>query len=198
MRVALLDYGIGNLHSLAQAFEDGGAHVAIESDASQALRADALVLPGVGAFGAAVERLAPAAAELRAALIAGHPCLGVCLGMQLLFEESEEGGGPGLGLLPGKVRRLRSSLTPHMGWNDVESNGDVLFQHVPPLTAYFANSYAAHPANVDDVIAWTEYDGERFPSAVRRGRTWGVQFHPEKSGPGGLQLIHNFIETVRA
>ena len=231
--IALFDYGAGNLHSLAKALEAAGARVRIEPDPLRVLAADALVLPGVGAFGAAAERLAPAAAEIRRALEDGFPCLGVCLGMQLLFEWSEEGDGRGLGILPGHVRRLRASRVPHMGWNAVhpasapppgggggaadalprhpgegegvageavgagESRGagmpDPLLAGLDDLVAYYANSFVAEPADPGAVIAWTVYEGHRFPAAVRRGRTWGVQFHPEKSGAPGLRLIRNFV-----
>jgi imidazole glycerol-phosphate synthase subunit HisH len=119
--------------------------------------------------------------------------------MQLLFESSEEGLGMGLGVLPGCVRRLRARRVPHMGWNQVGPlQRDPLFDGITPLSAYFANSYVAEPADESDVIAWTEYDGDRFASAIRRNRTWGVQFHPEKSGQSGVQLIRNFLNHARA
>jgi glutamine amidotransferase len=193
--IALCDYGAGNLHSLAKALEAAGARVRIEPDPLRVLDADALVLPGVGAFGAAARRLAPAAAEIRRALEDGFPCLGVCLGMQLLFEWSEEGDGRGLGVLPGHVRRLRAGRVPHMGWNGVRSARmpDPLLAGLGDLVAYYANSFVVEPADPGAVIAWTVYERHRFPAAVRRGRTWGVQFHPEKSGAPGLRLIRNFV-----
>jgi glutamine amidotransferase len=221
--VALFDYGAGNLHSLAKALEAAGARVRIEPDPLRVLDADALVLPGVGAFGAAAERLAPAAAEIRRALEDGFPCLGVCLGMQLLLEASDEGAGRGIGLLAGRVRRLRAQRVPHMGWNGVhpasarplgQGEGaaapvppdpgggegddgarevDPLFSGLRDLVAYYANSFVVEPADPGAVIAWTVYEQDRFPAAVRRGRTWGVQFHPEKSGAPGLRLIRNFV-----
>jgi len=197
VKVALFDYGTGNLHSLAQAFQCEGAQIAIESDPVQALSADALVLPGVGAFGAAASRLASYAPALREALAAGHPCLGICLGMQLLFESSEEGEGAGLAVLPGRVRKLASKRVPHMGWNDVAIKRDDVFSGMDPFLAYFANSYIAEPAHADDIIAWTDYEQEHFASAVRRERTWGVQFHPEKSGKVGLKVIRNFLDAAR-
>lgn len=196
MRVALFDYGTGNLHSLGKALERGGGEVLIEADPLRALDADALVLPGVGAFGAAAAQLAPHAAQLRAALNDGLPCLGVCLGMQLLLESSEEGLGPGLGVISGRVRRLHARRIPHVGWNTAEPNEDPLFGGLENLAVYYANSFAADPADLADVIAWTEYDGDRFPAALRRGRTWGVQFHPEKSGAAGLALIANFLRQA--
>jgi glutamine amidotransferase len=198
MRIALFDYGTGNLHSLAKALAGGGNQVHIESDLAAVRQADALVLPGVGAFGAAATRVAPYVDGLRAALAAGLPCLGICIGMQLLFESSEEGAGAGIGFLPGRVRRLRVPRVPHMGWNAVETTMDPLFGDSSELIAYFANSYVAEPSEESCEIGWTEYAGDRFPSAVRKGRTWGVQFHPEKSADAGLALLRNFlVEAAR-
>jgi imidazole glycerol-phosphate synthase subunit HisH len=196
MKVAIFDYGSGNLHSLAKAFENAGADVAIEGDPSQALSANALVLPGVGSFGAAAARLAAFAPSIRAALASGHPCLGICLGMQLLFETSEEGDGAGVAAMRGRVRKLGARRTPHMGWNDVESSDDALFRDMNPFLAYYANSFVAEPSDESVVIGWTEYERERFPAAVHRDRTWGVQFHPEKSGEAGLQVISNFLRAA--
>lgn len=199
MRVAVLDYGVGNLHSLARAFEMGGARVSIDDSLRAALAADALVLPGVGAFGAAADRLASHADELRDALRGGLPCLGICLGMQLLFDSSEEGGGPGIGLIAGRVRGLSGSRVPHMGWNVVtvpDGRADPLLDGLHEPVVYYANSFVADPADPACVTAWTEYGGERFPAVVRDGATCGVQFHPEKSGPAGLRIIRNFLDEV--
>ncbi|MBX6362679.1 MAG: imidazole glycerol phosphate synthase subunit HisH [Gemmatimonadetes bacterium] len=197
MIVGLVDYGVGNLHSLVKALELGGARVRVETNPRLALAADALVLPGVGAFGPAATRLAAAASELRDALRAGFPALGICLGMQLLFEGSEESPGEGLGIFPGQVRRLRTRRVPHMGWNWVSARPDPLFAHRPLLSAYYANSYIAVPEEPGDVVATSDYDGVSFPAAVRRARTWGVQFHPEKSGLAGLDVIRAFLAQVR-
>src|SRR5262249_24077341 len=153
-----------------------------------ALATDLLVLPGVGAFGAAAARLAPARDAMRAALLGGLPCLGVCLGMQLLFERSEESDGAGLGIIAGRVRRLRSARVPQMGWKEIESR-DALFAGATLECAYFANGYVGEPLDAATVIAWTEHDGDRFPAAVRLGNVLGVQFHPEKSSAPGLALI---------
>lgn len=197
MKVAIFDYGTGNLHSLAKAFENAGAQVSIESEPAQALKGDALVLPGVGAFGAAASRLATYAPAIRASLASGHPCFGVCLGMQLLFEMSEEGEGAGVATLRGRVRKLNARRVPQMGWNDVLSSSDPLFKGMDPFLAYYANSFVTEPSDSSAVIAWSEYEKERFPAAVRRDRTWGVQFHPEKSGRAGLQVIENFLSAAR-
>jgi len=197
VKIVVFDSRVGNLHSLAKALEAGGATVRIEPDPARLLDGDALVLPGVGSFGAAAARLAPAAADLRAALLDGFPALGICLGMQLLTEASDEGPGAGLGVVPGRVRRLRAPRVPHMGWNAVDAGADPLFDGTTPLVAYYANSYVVEPADPRSVIAWTEYEGERFPAAVRARNAWGVQFHPEKSGAPGLRLIRNFLEAAR-
>lgn len=197
MKVALFDYGAGNLHSLRKAIEAGGAQVETVTDWDRARAADALILPGVGAFGAAVAALGSAGPRVREALASGYPCLGICLGMQLLFEASDEAPGEGIGLIPGRVRRLRSRIVPHMGWNEVETSDDPLFSGVPPLLAYYANSFVCEPEDAACAIAWTEYGGERFPAAVRAGSTWGVQFHPEKSSASGLRIVRNFLDEVR-
>jgi glutamine amidotransferase len=197
LNIAIYDYGTGNLHSLAKAFEDAGAHVKVEAELVTALQFEALVLPGVGAFGAAASKLSLFAPSLRAALASGHPCFGICLGMQLLFEASEEGEGAGLAAFRGNVRKLKARRVPHMGWNDVEiSGGDPLFNDIDTMLAYYANSYVADAMDEANVLAWTQYEEERFPAAVRRDKTWGVQFHPEKSGEAGLQIIRNFLAAA--
>lgn len=194
LSVALLDYGAGNLHSLGKALERGGARVTVTSDWDRALAADALVLPGVGAFSSAVEALPRDRERVREALDRGLPCLGICLGMQLFFDGSDEGEGEGIGLIPGRVRRLDAPVVPHMGWNDVEDRGDPLFAgEAHAMAGYYAHSYRCDPEAPAAVIAWTEYAGVRIPAAVRRGRSWGVQFHPEKSSRPGLRLLANFL-----
>lgn len=198
IRVALLDYGAGNLHSLAKGLEAGGARVTVTTEWDEALARDALVLPGVGSFGAAVRALEGHEERVRAALEDGLPCLGICLGMQLLFPDSEEGEGSGIGLIPGRVRRLRTRTVPQMGWNDVDtSEADPLFSGLERFIAYYANSFVCESDDTDAVIARSEYEGEEFAAAVRRGRTWGVQFHPEKSSTPGLALLRNFLQEVR-
>jgi glutamine amidotransferase len=197
MRVAMLDYGAGNLHSLGKALARAGASVDVTSSWSALLDADALVLPGVGAFGAAIRSLPDDPTPVRNALEGGLPCLGVCLGMQLLFEGSDEGPGRGIGLIRGRVTRLEAPVVPQMGWNDVQTSSDPLFEGVNPLVAYYANSYVCEPASGSHVIAWSHYGGRRFAAAVRKQNTWGVQFHPEKSSSAGLRIIRNFVEAAR-
>jgi glutamine amidotransferase len=196
MNVTVLDYGTGNLHSLKKAVEAGGAGVTVTGSLRQALRGDAMILPGVGSFSAAVRVLAEGNAVVRTALEEGMPCLGICLGMQLLFEGSEEGEGKGIGVLPGGVRRLRGPKVPQMGWNDVNLGSDPLFEGVRSLVAYYANSYVCHPTDPGMILATSEYGGNVFPAAVRHGHCWGIQFHPEKSSDPGLRIIRNFLQEA--
>lgn len=199
MTVTLFDYGAGNLHSLAKALEAAGARVRVEADARALAEAEAVVLPGVGAFGAAAERLAPGADALRASLEAGQPCLGICLGMQLLFESSEEGDGAGLGVMPGTVRRLRTRRVPHMGWNRVTpTTPDPLLTGLDGLVVYYANSYYVEAMSSGGTIATSTHEDVVLAAAIRRHRTWGVQFHPEKSDVAGLRLIRNFLAAAEA
>lgn len=195
MRVTLFDYGAGNLHSLAKALERPGTDVRIEADPARALATDALVLPGVGAFGAAAARLSPGREAMRDALAGGLPCFAVCLGMQLLLEASDEGEGAGLGLIPGRVRTLAAKRVPHMGWNGFEDAREPLLGGVGLATAYFAHSFACAPTNEACVTAWTRHETDRFPSIVRVANTLGVQFHPEKSSQAGVAFVR---EALRA
>ena len=196
MNIALYDYGAGNLHSLGKALEAAGADVEVTAEWDRALALDALVLPGVGAFGHAAAALPEDRAPVREALAAGLPCLGICLGMQLLFESSDESEGDGIGLVPGRVALIDAPIVPQMGWNDVETARDPIFDGVGPLVAYFANSYVCVPDDPADVIAWSEYAGHRFASGVRKGNSWGMQFHPEKSSHAGRRIIWNFVQQV--
>lgn len=197
MKIALLDYGVGNLHSLGKALEQDGTSVEVTRDWLEALKADALVLPGVGAFSAAVESLPADPTPIRHALEAGLPCLGICLGMQILFDRSAEGEGTGIGLIRGSVRRLDAPIVPQMGWNDVTIVEDPLFDGLDGLVAYYANSFVCEPEDPDSVIARSSYGGDALVAAVRAGNTWGVQFHPEKSSTPGRRLIRNFITAAR-
>jgi len=198
--VTVFDYGAGNLHSLVKALAAPDVIVRVETDPGAALDGDALVLPGVGAFGAAAERLAPGRAAMAAALDAGLPCLGICLGMQLLFDGSDEGTGEGLGVIPGRVRRLTSARVPHIGWNAIEARGDgdddALLDAAPLDVVYYAHSYVCEPRGVEVVRAWTEVGGDRFPAIVRRGQTVGVQFHPEKSSTAGVRFVQAFLASI--
>jgi imidazole glycerol-phosphate synthase subunit HisH len=197
MRVTIFDYGAGNLHSLAKAIGGSGADIRFETDPRAAVSTDVLILPGVGAFGAAAARLARGRDVMRNALHAGLPCLGICLGMQLLFDRSEEGEGCGLGFISGVVTRIEARRSPHIGWNSLDEPEDTLFTAAPLPVAYFANGYVCRPASAETVIAWTTHETDRFAAAVRRGNTVGVQFHPEKSSDAGVRFVHAFLEEVR-
>ena len=200
MIITIADYGIGNLGSVAKAFRHVGAEVRLSDDPEILRGADALVLPGDGAFGAAMaeierRRLAPV---LKEAVETRKPLLGICVGMQLLFEESEEHGRhAGLGLLPGVVRRLTGELpVPHMGWNRLRARREPpLLEGIPDgAHVYFVHSYFCD-AREDVVVAATDY-GREFPAIVGRDRTLGVQFHPEKSQEVGLRMVESFLRFV--
>lgn len=186
MRVTVFDYGAGNLHSLVKALATEETEVRIEPDPRRALDTDLLVLPGVGAFQAAAARLAPALGEVREALERGLPCIGICLGMQLLFERSEEGPGKGLAVIAGVVTRVRARRVPHIGWNRID--GDAALE-----LAYFANGFACRPESDECVVAWTTHECDRFPAVVRRDRIVGVQYHPEKSSEAGVWFLRSLV-----
>jgi len=169
------------------------------------MTADLLVLPGVGAFGVAADAMQNSQAYLSAALIDGLPCLGICLGMQLLFDESEESPGKGVGFIPGNVTRLRTAKVPHMGWNEVEWRGSPNAEGreidnaktAPKLeSAYFANAYICEPKDESRVLAWTTHENSTFASVVRRANTVCVQFHPEKSSRTGRAFLNALIEDL--
>jgi glutamine amidotransferase len=198
MNVVIFDYGAGNLHSLAKAIASAGVTVGVEADPARAAESDVLVLPGVGAFGSAAERLAPGRDAMKRAMLAGLPTIGICLGMQLLFDASDEGAGEGLGVIPGRVRRLDAVRVPQIGWNSVVPAGmEPLFDAAPLPIAYYANSFVCRPDDERTVIAWSEHEGDRYPAAVRAGHVVGVQFHPEKSSSDGVRFLHAFLDEVR-
>ena len=199
--IAVLDYGIGNLGSVLKAFRHVGASAALVDSPQAARDADALVVPGDGAFGAAMDEIERRgfADLLRAAAADGRPVLGICIGMQILFEESSEHGRhAGLGLLPGRVTRIETALpVPHMGWNRLrQARPHPLFADVADGShVYFVHSYRCE-ADPSVLLATTDYDGE-VAAIVGRGSVLGVQFHPEKSQSVGLALIRNYVALVR-
>lgn len=194
--ITILDYGMGNLRSVQKALEALGA----ESEVSSGIEgADKLIIPGVGAFGAAMERLSPLKAEIRDFAASGRPVLGICLGQQLLLDSSEElGEFEGLGIVPGRVRYLptdKGLKVPHIGWSSLtyrrleglaESGSD-------GEQVYFVHSLYTDCSDPEDVLATAEY-GLQFPAALMRGNVWGTQFHPEKSGSIGLRMLRRFVE----
>jgi len=198
-RVAVLDYGMGNLRSVARAVERVGGQPVITEDPRQAAAADGLVVPGVGAFGACVGALRAHGLDrvVTDLVTADRPVLGVCLGMQVLFDHGEESDAPGLGILAGEVRRLPGTVrVPHMGWNDVAwtSHHDVVAGIPSGTRFYFVHSYVCQAE--EDVIAGRTDHGGPFASAVARGSLFATQFHPEKSGDAGLELYRNFVKGL--
>lgn len=195
--LTLFDYGVGNIHSLCKAFESAGAGVQVVEDPRRALEARVLLLPGVGAFPAVARRLSTVREDLRLRLAEGLPAFCVCIGMQVLYEASEEGPGEGLGLLSGTVRRLAHRRLPHIGWNTVRHAGRGPFEGVPASAFfYFVHSFAPSPC-ADPVVAVTEY-GAEFAAAVVSSNVWAVQFHPEKSGDAGRRVVANFVRFAEA
>ena len=201
--IAVVDYGIGNLRSAQKALQHLGADARLTSDPEEVRTAVGVVLPGVGAFGACMNAMRASGLDTAVleVLAARRPFLGVCVGMQMLFDESEEAPGiAGLGVIPGVVRRLPDGLVlPHMGWNTVDVRpGSRLFEGLePPTWLYFVHSYAPEPEDVGVVSATTEYGGD-VVAAVEQDRLWATQFHPEKSGDAGLAVLANFVGALAA
>ncbi len=201
--IAVCDYGSGNLHSVTRALEHVGARVTVATLGEELGGADAVLIPGVGHFGQCVRALRAAgfAEPLRAAAEAGAPLIGVCVGMQILFEGSDEDDEPGLGLLPGRVRRLPQTETvrvPHMGWNTVAWAGrrHAFTAGIPDDTPfYFVHSFAADLG--PDTVGATEH-GRTFSAVVARDGVFATQFHPEKSGAAGLALYEGIVRAVAA
>jgi len=199
MTVALVDYGMGNRRSVEKALEHVGARPVLTSDHDTIRRADGVVVPGVGAFPEAMRRLRAAGLDevITERAEAGVPVLGLCLGMQLLFDSSEEHeGATGLGLLPGRVTPLRAPRVPHIGWNLVTFRRDAkLVEGLGEAAAFYhVHSLACEPDEESDVVGDGEY-GRRFVSIVERGNVMGCQFHPEKSSRDGLALLRNFTRV---
>jgi glutamine amidotransferase len=202
--LAVLDYGIGNLRSAQKALQRVGADARLVTTAEEAEGATAVVLPGVGAFGACMDALRSSGLDRVAyeAVEAGTPFLGICVGMQLLYESSDEDpDAKGLGILPGRIRLLSDTVKrPQMQWNllGFKSPLDPLLQGLGPEPwVYFVHSYAASPADASSVLATCDYGGEVVAVVGNPAeRMWATQFHPEKSGPVGLQLLRNFVDAA--
>jgi glutamine amidotransferase len=195
--IAIIDYGMGNLHSVSKAVERLGYEALVTADAKEIMDADGAILPGVGAFGDAMQNLRNTGLEEVTKFYAesGKPLLGICLGMQLLFAESEEyGRHEGLGLLPGTVVRFQGDYkVPHMGWNKLSfRQASPLFEGLEEGHVYFVHSFHAKPGSAEDLLATTDYY-QQVTAIVGRGNVFGMQFHPEKSGDLGMRLLGNFL-----
>ncbi|MFO0038859.1 MAG: imidazole glycerol phosphate synthase subunit HisH [Synechococcaceae cyanobacterium] len=202
-QLGLIDYGMGNLHSVQRGFERLGARVQPVHTAADMATCDALVLPGVGAFDPAMERLRAGGLEaaIQDSCSAGRPLLGICLGLQLLFEGSEEGQASGLALLPGWVRALPPKPghpIPHMGWAPLvpATPSPLLPADAPESWVYFVHSYAADPTDPACTTAWVDWGGQPVTAAVWRGTIAACQFHPEKSGPVGEDMLRRWLQWV--
>jgi glutamine amidotransferase len=194
--IAIIDYGAGNLRSISRALQSQGAEVTITSDRDEIAAADRVVLPGVGNAKAAMDQLREQGIDqvIHEVVDKGTALLGVCLGMQLLFGEQEEGPSFGLDLVPGSAKLLPvAHKIPHMGWNTVSFRDGTPLGGMEPLSCYFVHSYAVSPDNEADIAATTDY-GVTFPSVIVHDHVWGTQFHPEKSGSAGLALLKSWLD----
>lgn len=206
--VVLFDYGSGNIRSAFRALERAGAEVQVTSDRAAAAEADGLVVPGVGAFRSCVEGLREVRGHevIGRRLAGGRPVLGICVGMQILFEHGVEHGvdTPGLDEWPGVVERIQAPVVPHMGWNTVDvAAGSTLFRGIERERFYFVHSYGVrdwtletHGRTRPPLVTWAEHGGDRFVAAVENGPLSATQFHPEKSGDAGAALLRNWVESL--
>ncbi|MDB9467432.1 imidazole glycerol phosphate synthase subunit HisH [Dolichospermum circinale CS-1225] len=202
--IAVVDYDMGNLHSVCKGLEKAGATTQVTYCSQELAKADAIVLPGVGAFDPAVQHLRSRGLEkpIKDAIASGKPFLGICLGLQILFESSAEGTLPGLGIVPGKVRRFRSEpgmTIPHMGWNQLQLKQpkNLLWEHLPADPwVYFVHSYYVEPTNPQVRAATVTHGNQTFTAAIAHENLMAVQFHPEKSSNVGLQILSNFVAQV--
>jgi len=207
--LVVLDYGSGNLRSAVRALERAGAEVTLTSDKTAALDADGLVVPGVGAYAACMAGLTSVKGPeiIGRRLAGGRPVLGICVGMQVLFQTGVEHGvtSEGCGEWPGTVSRLQAPVVPHMGWNTVEvPEGSTLFAGVEDQRFYFVHSYAARSWELvtndrtrEPLVTWAEHGGDRFVAAVENGPLCATQFHPEKSGDAGARLLANWVGSLK-
>jgi imidazole glycerol-phosphate synthase subunit HisH len=202
-KVVVLDYGSGNIRSAERAIARAGADVSVSTDARQAIDADGLVVPGVGAFAACMSGLAAVGGPeiIGARRASGRPILAVCVGHQVMFEAGIEHGErtEGCGIWQGLVEELHAERLPHMGWNTIEAaDGSQLFAGIESQRFYFVHSYGVRtlPSPLPDRVTWAEHCGDRFVAAVEDGPLWSTQFHPEKSGDAGARLISNWVATL--
>lgn len=198
MKILIIDYGAGNTANVKNAFDKIGAKAIVSSSIREIKDADALILPGVGAFGAAIRKLGKKRQTIIDAIKSGKPFLGICLGMQLLLDKSDESKSvDGFGLIQGQVKKFRTNLpVPQIGWNEVENLRGPLFEGINEFYAYFVHSYYCKPIDKRIIAATTKY-GKSFASAFTKGNIFATQFHPEKSGKVGLKILKNFIKEVK-
>lgn len=210
LKIAIVDYGVGNLYSLIRAFEFFGTQTTVTEDAEVLKEADAIILPGVGSFQAGMRglKVRELIETIKEIAESGKPMLGICLGAQLMLSEGHEFGiFEGLGIIEGKVVRFpnldNNEKVPHVGWNTVspfKNEGwekTILDSFDPKSNFYFVHSYILEPESEKNIFALTEYGGHTFCSIIKKGNIYGCQFHPEKSGEIGLKLINNFINLVK-
>lgn len=203
--IAVVDYDMGNLHSACKGLEKAGARTIVTDSPTDIEQADAVVLPGVGAFDPAIQHLRSRKLEepIKKAIASGKPFLGICLGLQILFDGSEEGTEPGLGVVPGMVRRFRwepGITVPHMGWNELEftQTHSPLWQHLSGTPrVYFVHSYYVDPVNPNIRAATVTHGSQTVTAAIAHDNLMAVQFHPEKSSTTGLQILSNFVAQVK-
>ena len=200
--ISLIDFGAGNLHSVYKAFKFVGASIEITKDESIIEKSDAVVFPGVGAFGSVMKSIRENNLEsiIKKSALSGKPFLGICVGMQVLFESGEENPDvPGLGVFKGKVVKFKKAKKiPHIGWNDicVAHVGNGRDHSLPGGKFYFVHSYYVVPEDKNLIYARTTYDGEEFCSSIKKDNLLAVQFHPEKSGDAGLEFLTNFVKNL--
>ena len=209
-KISVIDYGIGNIKSICSALEKRNTEIHLTDDKSEIMSSDGLILPGVGAFAHGMEKLISKKLDLiiKEFVSTGKPLLGICLGMQMLFDKSMEfGETDGLGLIPGEVLRLKSNKKepeklPHVSWCGIRLfsnswNDTILHGIESGEDMYFVHSYYAEPANKDNILSVTEFSGNDYCSTVKRDNIYGCQYHPEKSAREGLRVINNFVEICR-
>ncbi len=204
--IAVIDYDIGNVRSILEAFKNQSADVILTNDEDEILKANGMIIPGVGSFSQGMENLKKYGLDetIKKFFTTNKPLLGICLGMQLLFEESEEfGNTKGLGIISGKVVELptkdnKNEKLPHVSWNEINSKTiswkNTILENIEECTdMYFVHSFIAQPKDENNILSMTEYSNHKFCSTVKKENIYGCQYHPEKSGPLGLKIISNFI-----